>query len=67
MESAYTAVYLWKAMVEEAGSFDVPVIQEVAGGTTITSPEGTVTVDGEKGIIYEGANLPRDIMTIAVK
>ncbi|GLB63366.1 urea ABC transporter substrate-binding protein [Dietzia sp. NCCP-2495] len=57
MESAYTAVYLWKAMVEEAGSFDVPAIQEVAGGTTITSPEGTVTVDGENNHVTKTARI----------
>lgn len=49
MEAAYTSVYLWKAMVEEAGSFDVDAVQEAAdtGEITFEAPEGEVTVDGE--------------------
>ncbi|MDO5618893.1 urea ABC transporter substrate-binding protein [Kocuria sp.] len=49
MEAAYTSVYLWKAMVEKAGSFDVAAVQEAAetGEITFDAPEGEVTVDGE--------------------
>lgn len=49
MEAAYTSVYLWKAMVEEAGSFDVAAVQEAVdtGEITYDAPEGEVTVDGE--------------------
>ncbi|KAA9393932.1 urea ABC transporter substrate-binding protein [Kocuria coralli] len=49
MEAAYTSVYLWKEMVEEAGSFDVAAVQEAAdsGEIAFDAPEGTVTVDGE--------------------
>lgn len=49
MEAAYTSVYLWKEMVEEAGSFDVAAVQEAAdsGEIAFDAPEGAVTVDGE--------------------
>jgi len=47
MEAAYTSLYLWKAMVEKAGSFDVAAVQKAAGGVTFKAPEGTVTVNGE--------------------
>jgi len=46
MEAAYTSLYLWKAMVEKAGSFDVAAVQKAAGGVTFKAPEGTVTVNG---------------------
>ncbi len=48
MEAAYICVYLWKAMVEKAGSFDVEKVKAAAdaGGITFDAPEGLVTVDG---------------------
>ncbi|HEX9999977.1 MAG TPA: urea ABC transporter substrate-binding protein [Actinoplanes sp.] len=48
MEAAYTSVYLWKAMVEKAGSFEVEKVKAAAaaGGITFQAPEGLVTVDG---------------------
>jgi len=47
-EAAYDAVYLWKAAVEKAGSFDAAeVIKAVeGGGITFAAPEGTVELDG---------------------
>jgi len=57
MESAYTGVYLWKAMVEKAGAFDVPALQTAAGGTTFDAPEGLVTVDGENHHITKTARI----------
>ncbi|MCU1689531.1 MAG: urea transporter substrate-binding protein [Jatrophihabitantaceae bacterium] len=47
MEAAYTSVYLYKGMVEKAGSFDVAKVQAAAGGVTFDAPEGKVTVNGE--------------------
>lgn len=48
-EAAYDAVYLWKAAVEKAGSFEtedvLAAIKE--GDVSFTAPEGTVTIDGE--------------------
>ena len=48
-EAAYDAVYLWKAAVEKAGSFEVEdVIKAVEeGGISFAAPEGTVEIDGE--------------------
>jgi len=51
MEAAYTSLYLWKAMVEKAGSFDVDKVQAAADGVTFDAPEGTVTVSGENNHI----------------
>lgn len=47
MEAAYISLYLYKAMVEKAGSFDVDKINAVADGITFDAPEGTVTLNGE--------------------
>lgn len=51
MEAAYTSLYLWKAMAEKAGSFEVDKIQAAAGGVTFEAPEGLVTVNGENNHI----------------
>jgi len=55
MEAAYTSLYLWKGMVEEAGSFDVAAVQEAADGVMFEAPEGTVTVNGENHHIAKTA------------
>ncbi|MFL6023789.1 MAG: urea ABC transporter substrate-binding protein [Marmoricola sp.] len=47
MEAAYDSLYLYKAMVEKAGSFDVDKINAVSGGVSFDAPEGKVVVDGE--------------------
>ncbi|MBD8505966.1 urea ABC transporter substrate-binding protein [Hoyosella sp. G463] len=47
MEAAYTSVFLWRASVEEAGSFDVDAVRDSAGGVSFDAPEGTVVIDGE--------------------
>ncbi|MEV2239270.1 urea ABC transporter substrate-binding protein [Micromonospora sp. NPDC049891] len=46
MEAAYVSVYLWKAMVEKAGTFEVEKVREASDGITFEAPEGLVTVDG---------------------
>jgi urea transport system substrate-binding protein len=55
MEAAYTSLWLWKGMVEKAGSFDVPAVQAAAGGVSFTAPEGTVTVNGKNHHIAKTA------------
>jgi urea transport system substrate-binding protein len=47
-EAAYDAVYLWKAAVEKAGSFDVDqVLAAIKSGTiSFQAPEGEVVIDG---------------------
>ena len=57
MEAAYTGVYLWKALVEKAQSFDTSDIQAAADGTTVISPEGTVTVDGDNNHVTKTARI----------
>ncbi|MFG1923240.1 urea ABC transporter substrate-binding protein [Cryptosporangium sp. NPDC048952] len=49
MEAAYISLYLYKALVEKAGSFDVDAVNDAAKKNKITfdAPEGTVTLDGE--------------------
>lgn len=59
MEAAYTSVYLWKAMVEKAGSFDVGKVREASDGITFDAPEGTVTVDGATQHIHKTARIGR--------
>ncbi|MET0897498.1 MAG: urea ABC transporter substrate-binding protein [Mycobacterium sp.] len=57
MESAYTAVNLWKATVEKANSFKVADIQSASGGITIDAPEGSVTIDGENHHVTKTARV----------
>jgi len=48
-EAAYCAVYLWKAAVEKANSFDTDKVLEAikGGGISFQAPEGKVVIDGE--------------------
>ncbi len=48
-EAAYDAVYLWKAAVEKAGSFEVEDVLEAIGTGEVSfdAPEGLVTINGE--------------------
>ncbi|WP_395309970.1 urea ABC transporter substrate-binding protein [Mycobacterium sp. AMU20-3851] len=57
MESAYTAVLLWKAAVEKADSFEVADIQGASGGVSVEAPEGTVTIDGENHHVTKTARI----------
>ncbi len=49
VEAAYDAVYLWKAAVEKAGSFDVNKVLTAirAGGISFKAPEGIVTINAK--------------------
>ncbi|CAM4486115.1 urea ABC transporter substrate-binding protein [Paenibacillus tarimensis] len=53
IEAGYTAVYLWAAAVEKAGSTDVAAVKEAAKGLEWNAPEGKVTIDGENQHIYK--------------
>ena len=55
MEAAYTSLYLYKLMVEKAGSFDVDKVNAASGGVTFDAPEGAVVVDGENHHIAKTA------------
>lgn len=53
IEAGYTAVYLWKAAVEKAGSTDVDKVKEAAKGLEWDAPEGKVKIDGETQHIFK--------------
>ncbi|MEW2541553.1 urea ABC transporter substrate-binding protein [Micromonospora chalcea] len=57
MEAAYVSVYLWKAMVEKAGTFDVEKVRGASDGITFEAPEGLVTVDGKTQHIAKTARI----------
>lgn len=59
MEAAYTSVYLWKAMVEAADSFDVGDVRDAADGVSFDAPEGTVTVNGDNQHITKTPRIGR--------
>lgn len=54
-EAAYDAVYLWKAAVEKANSFEVDDILAAikTGEISFDAPEGTVTIDGDNQHLYK--------------
>ncbi|NQX10939.1 urea ABC transporter substrate-binding protein [Microbacteriaceae bacterium VKM Ac-2855] len=49
MEAAYISLYLYKELVEAAGSFEVDDVNAAAaaGGISFDAPEGTVTLNGD--------------------
>ncbi|WP_336775691.1 urea ABC transporter substrate-binding protein [Paenibacillus sp. MMO-58] len=53
IEAGYTAVYLWKAAVEKAGSTDVDKVKAAAKDLEWDAPEGKVKIDGENQHIYK--------------
>lgn len=55
MEAAYTSLYLYKNMVEKAGSFCVDAVNAASDGVTFDAPEGTVKVIGENHHITKTA------------
>lgn len=57
MESAYTAVYLWKEMVEQARTFDPHRVVGATKDITVDSPEGTVRLDGENHHVTKTARI----------
>ena len=57
MEAGYNAVYLWKASVEKAHSFDVAAVKAASGGVSLDLPEGKVTIDGETQHVYKTARI----------
>jgi urea transport system substrate-binding protein len=47
IEAGYIGVYLWKAAVEKAGSFDIEKVRTAAKGVTFDAPEGPVKINGD--------------------
>jgi len=58
VESAYLAVYVWRAMVAKAGSFR-PEEVLARDGLVIDAPEGRVMVDAPRGHLYRTARVGR--------
>jgi urea transport system substrate-binding protein len=61
MEAAYISLYLYKALVEAAGSFEVDAINAAAleNEITVDAPEGLVTLNGENHHISKPGNIGR--------
>jgi len=53
MEAGYTGVYLWKAAVEKAKSFDVDKVKAAADGISFQAPGGLVKIDGKTQHIWK--------------
>jgi urea transport system substrate-binding protein len=55
IEAGYFGVYLWKAMVEKAGSTDVDAVRAAAasGEIEFDAPEGLIKVDPENQHTYK--------------
>lgn len=53
VDAAYSSVYLWKASVEKAKSFDVEAVKKAAPGVTFNAPGGTYKIDGDNQHIYK--------------
>jgi urea transport system substrate-binding protein len=57
IEAGYNSVYIWKAAVEKAGSFDVPKVIAAAGGLKLDTPEGALTVSDWNHHVYKTARI----------
>ncbi len=57
IEAGYNSVYIWKAAVEKAGTFDVPAVIEAAGGLELETPEGTLTVHPTNHHVFKTARI----------
>jgi urea transport system substrate-binding protein len=53
MEAGYFGVYLWKAAVEKAKSFDVDKVKAAADGITFDAPGGPVKIDGKTQHVWK--------------
>jgi urea transport system substrate-binding protein len=58
MESAYVAVYVWRALVAKAGSFRADEILNL-DGLVIDAPEGRVAVDAPRRHLYRTVRVGR--------
>jgi urea transport system substrate-binding protein len=57
IEAGYNSVYIWKAAVEKAGSFDVPAVIKAAAGIKLDTPEGPLTVHAYNHHVYKTARI----------
>lgn len=59
MQCAYNSVYLWKAAVEKAQSFDVDKVIAASAGLEIEAPEGTIRVHGSNHHVWKKVRVGR--------
>ena len=57
IEAGYNSVYIWKAAVEKAGTFDVDKVIAAAAGLKLDTPEGALTVDANNHHVYKTARI----------
>jgi len=57
IEAGYNSVYIWKAAVEKAGTFDVAAVTKAAGGLVLDTPEGTLTVHPTNHHVFKTARI----------
>jgi urea transport system substrate-binding protein len=57
IEAGYNSVYIWKAAVEKAGTFDVDKVTAAAGGLKLDTPEGPLTVHPTNHHVYKTARI----------
>lgn len=57
MECAYNAVYLWKAAVEKANSFDVPLVVAASAGLEMNTPEGKIKIHDSNHHVWKHARI----------
>ncbi|MGI8535906.1 MAG: urea ABC transporter substrate-binding protein [Mycobacteriales bacterium] len=57
IEAGYNSVYIWRAAVEKAGTFDVPAVIAAAGGLTLETPEGTLKVHPTNHHVFKTARI----------
>jgi urea transport system substrate-binding protein len=59
IEAGYIGVYLWKAAVEKAGSFEVEKVRTAAKGVEMKAPGGPVRINGENQHISKTVRIGR--------
>jgi urea transport system substrate-binding protein len=57
IEAGYNSVYIWKAAVEKAGTFDKAKVIEAAGGIELDTPEGKLTVHPTNHHVFKTARI----------
>lgn len=57
IEAGYNSVYIWRAAVEKAGSFEVDAVIAAAGGLVLDTPEGELTVHPTNHHVYKTARI----------
>jgi len=57
IEAGYNSVYIWKAAVEKAKSFDVSKVTAAAGGLELDTPEGKLKVHPTNHHVFKTARI----------